>query len=464
VVAQERPEHNFRFRPPSTEWNRLDPAQIDPSAAIAYSRSRPELSFLIHVSRPGGEVQPEAVVASWKRQLEAHASGAVELFSAPLALHGLSGTRAVATATVQGAAVVYETWIVSRNGWLYELLAWGAAKERAALEREARALFGGFELIDSTARAAPVRRRAKPYSSAEAGWSVDLGVPWTEGSTPQDAFPAAEYGASCGDASLVVAGVPLLGHRPPLDVTVAALLGLLDVDNGQELPRRPLRVGAWSGYEMPYQQKVNGRWMRWRLWTLVGDEAALVAAEWRPPDQPENECAEPLDKLVTGRAQRLRAENVQRKAAAARFFADLARRLRAVGRASEGAVYLAEAGALAPDDLVLFVEEVRLLQQAGRRDEAARRIGARAHAASCASALRAKAAQLLADLGRSAEAIAAWSSAFGCGYRDADALAQYLRFLEREGKLTLAFHEAEAYADPADLPRLRGQLAAGEQP
>jgi hypothetical protein len=52
---------------------------------------------------------------------------------------------------------------------------------------------------------------------------------------------------------------------------------------------------------------------------------------------------------------------------------------------------------------------------------------------------------------------------FGCGYRDPAALSEYLRFLEREGRLTLAFHEAQAFADPADLPRLRGLLAAGDR-
>ena len=462
--VQERPEHNFRFRPPSADWVRLDPAQIDPTAAVAYSRSRPDLSFLVHVSRPGGEVRPETLAASWKQKLEAQASGAVDLSSSPLELHGLAGIRAVASASVQGTKVVYESWIVPRNGWLYELLAWGPAKDRTALEREARTLFAGFELIDPTVRAVAVRRRAKPYTSRDAGWSIDLGVPWTEGSTPQDAFPAAEYGASCGDASIVVAGVPLLGHRPPLDIAVAALVALLDVRNGQELPRRPLRVGGWSGYEMPYQHEIYGRWMRWRLWALVGDEAAVVAAEWRPPEQPENECAEPLDKIATGRAPRLSAGSVQRKAVAARFFADVARRLRAARRGTESAAWFAEAGALSPDDTGLLADEVRELQQAGRRDEAARRIAAKVQASTCASALRVQAARLLADLGRSAEAISTWGNAFACGYRDADALSQYLRFLEREGKLDLAFREAQAYADPADLPRLRGQLAAGERP
>jgi hypothetical protein len=463
AAADEKPEHNFRFRPPGPAWARQDPDRIDPGAKLAYARSRPDVSFLVYVSRPGAEVAVEGVVASWKHQLEAQASGAVDLSSGPLELHGLSGTRAVAAATVQGTKVVYENWIVARNGWLYQLLVWGPARDRAALQEEARSLFAGFELIDPAARAAPVRRPAKPYASKGLGWSIDLGLPWQEWRNVQDSVPAAEYGATCGDASLLVAAVPLLGHRPPFDVAVPALLALLDVSNGEDLPRRPVRVGSWTGFEMPSQRKIDGRWMRYRLWALLGEEAALAAAEWRPPDQPENECAEPLEKLAAGPGQRLRPDEVERKAAAARFFVDVAQRLRASGRAAESAPYFAEAGALAPEDPGHLLDEVRILQRAGRREEAVRRIAARLHGVPCASALRVEAAQLLAELGRAPEAIATWAGAFGCGYRDPAALSQYLRFLEHEGRLTLAFHEAQAYADPADLPRLRGQLAAGER-
>jgi len=462
-AADEKPEHNFRFRPPNAAWARMDPDHIDPAAKLAYARSRPDVSFLVYVERRGAEVPLEGVVSSWKRQLESQAAGAVELSSGPFEAHGLTGTRAVAVATVQGAKVVYENWIVQRNGRLYQLLVWGAAADRAAVEKEARALFAGFELIDLAQRAAPVRRPARPYASRDLGWSIDLGVPWMEWTAVQDRIPAAEYGATCGDASLVVAAVPLLGHRPPLEVAIPALLSLLEVRNAEGLPRRPLRVGPWTGVELPYQQKVDGRWMRSPLWALVGDEAALIAAEWRPPEQPESECAEPLEKLVAGRGQRLRAEEVQRKPAAARFFVEVGRRLRESGRQAESAAYFAEAGLLAPEDPGHLVDEVRILQRAGRRDEAVRRIAARLHGAPCASPLRIEAARLLAELGRAPEAIATWTGAFGCGYRDPAALSEYLRFLEREGRLTLAFREAQAFADPADLPRLRGMLAAGDR-
>jgi len=472
AAADEKPEHNFRFRSPGPAWSRTDPDHIDPSAKLAYARSRPDVSFLVYVTRPGTDLAVDGVIVSWKRQLEAQASGAVELSSSPLDLHGLSGTRAVAAATVQGAKVVYESWFLARHGWLYQLLAWGAAKDRAVLQDEARALFAGFELIDPAARAAPVRRPAKPYASKDLGWSIDPGPPWMEWRGVQDRVPAAEYGATCGDASLLVAAVPLLGHRPPLEAAVPALLSLLDVRNAEDLPRRPLRVGSWTGFELASQRKIDGRWMRVRLWALVGDEAALAAAEWRPPEQPESECAEPLEKLAAGHGQRLRPQknnsffgpdDVQGKAAAARFFVEVGRRLRASGRAVESAAYFAEAGSLAPDDPGHLLDEVRTLQRAGRREEAVRRIAARLHGAPCASALRVEAAQLLAELGRTPEAIATWTGTFSCGYRDPAALSQYLRFLEREGRLTLAFREAQAYADPADLPRLRGQLAAGDR-
>lgn len=452
--------YNFRFRSPGGPWARIDPAHIDPGAALAYARAKPDVSFLLYASRPGEEIGTARIVDDWKKQLTARASGQVEVNATPFTVNGVFGTRAVAVATVQSVKVAYENWIIERRGFSYQLVAWGGARDRAAISREASALFAGFELIDRAARVEPPRRPAKPYVSADLGWSIDLGPPWIEWRSLRERIPAAEYGATCGDASVAIAAVPLLGHRLPLDTTLDALLLLLDLHPAQEVPRRPVRVGTWSGYELPYERQVGGRWMRYRIQVLVGEEAALVAAEWRPPEQADNQCAEPLDRLNTGPGRRVRPDAVESKAIAARFYADVARRLRTSGRLADSAEYFAQASALAPEDFGHLLDEVRVLRQLGRGDDAFRSVAARLHDVPCASAFRVRAAELLAEIGRAPEAIATWTSTFACGHRDPAALSTYLGYLEREGRLTLAFREAQAYADPSDLPRLRGQLAA----
>jgi hypothetical protein len=460
----ENAQYNFHFRAPSAAWSPTETAQIDPGAALAYARSNPDIAFLLYASRSGEEVGVTRLLEDWKKQLAARASGPVEVTASPLEVRGVAGTRAVALANVQGMKVVYENWLIERYGFSYQLVAWGSAADRAKISDEARRLFAGFDLIDPAARIPPPRRPAKPYTSADLGWSIDPGVPWIEWRPVRDHIPAAEYGATCGDASFAVASVPLFGLRAPLDVTVAALLELMEIHGPQELPRRAIHSGTWTGYELPYEKQVNGRWMRYRIHALVGEEAALVAAEWRPPEQPDGVCAEAIDRLDTRRAHPARLDNLERKNVAARFFADLGRRLHESGRVRESALSFAQAGALAPDNAAYLFNEVRALQQLGRRDDAFHRVAARLHGAQCASSLRIEAAELLADLGHPAEALATWTSTFGCGYRDSAALSRYLRFLEHEGRMTLAFHEAQAFADRSDLPRLRGQLAAANDP
>jgi hypothetical protein len=468
AAALARPEenvrYNFRFRAPGISWSRIDPGQIDPGATLAYARTRPDISFLLYASRPGEEIGVARIVEDWKKQLSARAGGQVEVSATPLVVNGVAGMRAVAVATVQSMKVAYENWIVERNGFSYQLVAWGSAADRAAIAREASFLFSGFELIDPAAKVEQPRRPAKPYTSPDLGWSIELGPPWVEWRSLKTSLPAAEYGATCADASVAIASVPLSGRRPPMDTMVDALLPLLDLHPAQESPRRPLRLGSWSGYELPYEQKTGGRWLRYRIQVLVGDDAALVAAEWRPPEQPDTQCPDALDRLSTSSEPRKPRDSVQPNPVAARFYADLARRLRSSGRLADSASYFAEAGMLAPEDSSLLLDEVRILQQLRRRDDAFRRVAARLHGATCASALRVQAAALLAEMGRAPEAIATWTSAFGCGYRDSAALSTYLEYLQRQGRLTLAFHEAQAYADPSDLPRLRGQLAAADRP
>jgi len=52
-AAEENARYNFRFRSPGSPWARVDPAHIDPGAALAYARAKPDISFLLYASRPG---------------------------------------------------------------------------------------------------------------------------------------------------------------------------------------------------------------------------------------------------------------------------------------------------------------------------------------------------------------------------------------------------------------------------
>src|SRR2546421_7202681 len=179
-TAEENARYNFRFRSPGSAWARVDPAHIDPGAALAYARAKPDISFLLYASRPGEEMGLSRIVEDWKKQLAARATGNVEVNATPLVIKGVRGSRAIAVATVQSTKVAYENWIVERNGYSYQLVAWGRAVDRAAIAREASTLFAGFELIDPAARVEPPRRQAKPYGSPDLGWSIELGPPWIE--------------------------------------------------------------------------------------------------------------------------------------------------------------------------------------------------------------------------------------------------------------------------------------------
>jgi len=126
--AEENARYNFRFRTPGESWARVDPAHIDPGAALAYGRAKPDVSFLLYASRPGEEMGLTHIVEDWKKQLAARATEAVEVNATPLVIKGVRGSRAVAVATVQSTKVAYENWIIERNGYSYQLVAWDARR------------------------------------------------------------------------------------------------------------------------------------------------------------------------------------------------------------------------------------------------------------------------------------------------------------------------------------------------
>ena len=132
-ASEENARYNFRFRIPGAPWARVDPGHIDPGAALAYARAKPDVSFLLYASRPGEEMGLARIVEDWKKQLAARATEHVEVNATPLVIKGVRGSRAVAVATVQSTKVAYENWIVERNGYSYQLVAWGRAADRAAV-------------------------------------------------------------------------------------------------------------------------------------------------------------------------------------------------------------------------------------------------------------------------------------------------------------------------------------------
>jgi tetratricopeptide (TPR) repeat protein len=323
----------------------------------------------------------------------------------------------------------------------------------------------GSDRADASRRAEPPRKPVPAFSSKDFDYAIDLGgYPWTEWRNIAEREPRAEFGAFCGDKiGITIEPVPLLGHKPPAADTDQALLSLMDLEHEKPLQRLPIERGDWRGFESSFERAVDGTVYRYRVWTLVGANAGMLAGEWRSANAAAGTCSGALEKLRLGRPPPIRQESVPRPAAVAHFFNHLGLTAFRDGRFAQAREAFEQAHALAPQDLAYAKNVVGTMRREGNKQAALDWLGRELKGASCSAPLRATQAFNLADLGKVPEALATWSSLFGCGYLDDAAFEEYAHFLESHGKVDLAVKEAAAYAaryDSVSIALLRAELLA----
>jgi tetratricopeptide (TPR) repeat protein len=449
----ERADLNFRVQPPPFPWVEMDAKKINAEAAVVFARARPEMYFMIIGEKEVGlEVQPEGMLEAWKARLESLSSKVSFVAPRPTEVKGLRGLRAGATITFGNTDFAYVNTAIAHNGFYYQLLAWSAARNETYLNRQADEVFAGFELIDPARRAAPPARPASPYSSKDFGYTVDLGgKPWTESAAVSARLTRAEFTAACGEgAGMAIEPVPFLGHKLSPDDVDSGLLAMMELHRDEPLRRTPLERGEWRGFESIYERDVDAKKVRYRVWTLAAPQAGLIAAEWGDASRTAPGCGGALEKIALGRPAAVAADAVPRPVAVAHFFNQAGLTAFRDGRLAQAREAFERARALSPQEPVFVKNVVETLRREGKKEEALAWLGRELKGAQCSSALRATQASLLADLGKTPEALATWTSLFGCGYLDDAAFDEYARFLEAHGKADLALKEAAAYAGRDD--------------
>jgi tetratricopeptide (TPR) repeat protein len=449
----ERPDLNFRVQPPARPWVQMEAKKLNADAAVAFARTRPEMYFQIIAEKTAFEIAPEAAIETWKARVESLCTNVSFAAPRPTQVNGLAGLRASATAKLGDVDIAYVNTAIVHNGFVYQLLAWSGGRHEAALNAEADKVFASFHLIDPAVRVVPRAAPAQAFVSKDFGYAVDAGgLPWTEWRALAQDMPHAEFGALCGErTAMAVVPVPLLGFKADLADVDAALASLMDFERAKAVQRTPIERGPWRGFDATYERSSSrGNPYRYRLVTLVGPQSALLAAEWRPVEQPGAQCPPVLDKLALGDAPAIAREKVPRPAAVAQFFNHLGLTAFRAGRWDPARAAFAHAHALVPNDGDYVSNIVETFSRQGKKQAALDWLADAVKGTECSSPLRATQASLLADLGKVPEAIATWTALFRCGYLDDSTFADYARFLEAHGKASLAATEVEKYAARQD--------------
>jgi tetratricopeptide (TPR) repeat protein len=281
---------------------------------------------------------------------------------------------------------------IVHNGFVYQLLAWSGGRYEAHLNQEADKVFASFHLIDPAARVQPRSAPAQTYVSKEFGYTINAGgLPWTEWRAIAQEMPHAEFGALCGErTAMAVVPVPLLGLKADLADIDGALVSLMDFDRAKAVQRTPIARGAWRGFASAYERNSSrGNPYRYRIETLIGPNTALLAAEWRPVEQPAQECPAVLDSLVLRDAPAIAKDRVPRPAAVAQFFNYLGLTAFRAGRWDSARAAFEQSHALVPNDPDYVSNIVETLSRQGKKEAALEWLVNAVKGAECSSPMRA---------------------------------------------------------------------------
>lgn len=449
---------NFTFEPPEG-WAPLDAKKLNPLASGVWIEPTRQIYFMI-IAEEGVESDSEGAARTVEANLAAGTEKATVLERGPHVVGGLAGVRIASRGRKGAAELAFVHWVYGNNGYVYQLMTWAVVGQAEAVAHDAELLAGRFRILD------PQRRPFSPPPPPERRWSfrspawryrVELDrKSFSEWKGLKEEWPAADFGARCGDScAIAVFALRLPSDPPSIDATARALFDMVHLKfpgEGYE-GRRAVRVSPAEGFEVTHADRRKGEGWDWRLrvvsdgpraWLVAGfsrggaaDLAALrdagieaVTFEAAPPEEQPPAPSTPKERHRQARALNeigLHEYDLELFAQAATRFAQSSR--------------------LEPEDRVLLKNAADAHAKAGLFAEGLALVDAGRSRFRGDVALGAARALLASHAGREAEALQEYAALFGRGLGEEEHLERYAELLEGAGR------RAEAIAAVASFRR-----------
>lgn len=242
---------NFTYAAPA-KWTSVIPSQVNEEASVAFVRTDPVCFFIVIAER-----FEEPIDSAWLASIsEANLKGigaAVRVSEhEACAIGGMAGYRFATELTLEGAPFIYQHGAVAKNGFAYQLIAWGAAEYgRSELADRFDDLVLGFRLIDPDASCRKPVEPEPPYESELYGFRVEVPEGLASLDDPSQLREEAEFAAesATGESFLVVMAAVIGDQAAELDHVGHSMLqelgwapgeeGVIEVDRGKlDAPNR----------------------------------------------------------------------------------------------------------------------------------------------------------------------------------------------------------------------------------
>ncbi|MEO8350275.1 MAG: DUF3857 domain-containing protein [Chthoniobacteraceae bacterium] len=279
------PEHNCSISPPSG-WSEVGPKAIgNAAAAAAYRHASPEVFMVLVPEKLGTAMDLETYAGVMVSNLGL-AAEVLEQTNDEVALNGLNFRRIRSCTRLKTSPldIYYEHWLATKGGYFWQLMFWGAVRDRNAVAAEAEKFVENFRVLDPkhevsvTGTLVDVDRSEHGYAThlASQGWNADR-----EGTLCTD--PEIAFAAVRPTEALVVMPIHFGQPAPDLEAVTRGLVGGLGFP--WPLPaavtdRKPFPIEHGEGEELTTTRTVEGREFIYQLRIVRWEQDAVLVAAW----------------------------------------------------------------------------------------------------------------------------------------------------------------------------------------
>jgi tetratricopeptide (TPR) repeat protein len=210
----------------------------------------------------------------------------------PLEVNGLKGIVFSGDATLRNQNLSYYYWVCSHNGYLYQLIASGATRYKAAVRKEGKKLFGNFEQLDPdkviyTTDKAPY----DSFTSQTFNYTVDLkNTTWRKWEDIETDFKEAETGGVQVDGSWFLVLSFYFGENEPSAEDFNWLMARqlnIEYPGKNILNLEPVKEKSMKGHRFESKLPLEGEPFHYHVKVLKGKTWGYMVAVGLPETKTE---------------------------------------------------------------------------------------------------------------------------------------------------------------------------------
>ncbi len=465
-------QFNYSIKTPGRPWVSLKAKKINPLAQLAFSKA-PGIFFMVLAEKPGIEIPIEldGYVEVVKANLKSLSGRFVT--DGPKRIGKYPGHLVETDAMVSGLKVSYAHGLISRNGYLYQLILWSVQPKRSELRKAMNEIFPLFSITDLKRIAhSPGMEPLDNFTSKKFGYTISLkDSGWQKWADFEKEVPEAEYAVTKDqDWALAVYPCHLFDLDLHPDAITRGLFSCMDIAfpnkdlvapkikaSTRETPTQPMPNGFTRNYG--FHRILNGVQYDYYLRVIRSGAFCYLIAVWHshgPTTDAERaqvadrvRIARPTDAMpVLPLAKREQDWHTKIINDAGLYYYDARQYEKSI-------TCFKQAFECNKRDEVVLGNYLGTLSDQGRDKEALAYLEKHLDFANTRPSLRARHANLLRACGQSEKAIEIFEDLFRTSFTDDDYFLSYLSLLETNKETDKALEEIERYLKKTESLSIR---------